>query len=264
MKTIEFQEKLYNVPTEWQEVTLGMQIKTSELVDILEDAELIAIIAGYTGIPVDELRLSNLKAIEPIVDILDFIYMPYVPVPTNEFIYKEERYSTKHDIAEVCFEDWVSVQTILYNHRDNPVLGLPKILASLYKKADETLDDFNLNDRSGYFMDLPITIARDCEGFFLTNLQAYKGISQLSLIIKEEEKLILSTLIELDNTMIRRKAENGISFSTKLVIMISRIYIWYLKRELERYFNYGRSKPYKRNFNQILKRFHITKAKINK
>lgn len=265
MKTIMFNEKEYQCPECWCEVSLGMLIKTSELNDILVDAPIVAIVAGYTGIPTQELKLSNLSEISPILEILDFIYEEYKPVPSNSFEFKGKLYSTKPDLAECNFEDWVSIQTILYNNRDNPVMGLPKIIATFCKQEGETLDSFDLEDRAKYFMDLPLPTAKDIEGFFLSNLIAYKSISQLSSIIKEQEKLILSTLTELDSTMIKRKEQSGTSFFTKFQISIYRMYIRYLKRGLERYFNYGPSKSSKRSFKRILTNLHIRKfnKKIN-
>ncbi len=256
MKTIEFKGKSYDVPECWCQITLRQVIKVQELSDILEEAPLIAIIAGYTDIPVEELKISNARELEPVLDCLEFIYEDYKVEPTNTFTFSGRTYSTKIDIADINFEDWVSVQAILYNNRDYPTKGLARVIAVLCKQEGETLDSINLDEREKLFMDLPMPIVKDIEGFFLSSLLVYRGISQLSSIIQEEEKLVRYTLKELSNMVSKRREASGLTFYMRFQTLIFRIYLWYLNFVLERYFRSGHSKRSKRNYKWIWKKYH--------
>ena len=109
MKTITFNDKVYNVPTIWQEISLRQVIDTQILSDILPEAPLIAIIGGYVGIPIDEIKKSHVRVINEIVECLAFINEPYIAKPTNEFWFKDQRYSCKADLVEQEFQDWLSI-----------------------------------------------------------------------------------------------------------------------------------------------------------
>lgn len=242
MKEIKFKGNEYWVPENWNEVKLKHIIKVSELSSILEDSPIVAIIAGYSGIPVEDLLSSAAKEVSVVMSTLEFIYDEYLPKPSSSFEFNGVKYSTKSDIADINFEDWVSCQATLYNNRDNPSSGLARLIAAFFKKADESLSDFDLNIRSEEFLELPFPIVKNCESFFLSSLVGYSEISQLSLIIKEGERLIPIMLKELENTISRRKAESGTSWRTRLVLGVYQRYIRSLKLGLEKYFNYGHSR----------------------
>jgi hypothetical protein len=87
-----------------------------------------------------------------------------------------------------------------------------------------------------------LTTAKDVECFFLTNLIAYKGLSQLYSTIPEMEKQILSTFNELQATMKQRQAESGTSFGTKFRIGIYQLQLRWAKKELLKYFSMSHSK----------------------
>ena len=166
MKEVTFNEKVYQIPESWSEVSLGMVIKTSEYDELIEDAPIVSIICGYCGIQSSELKASRMAEVRPILDVLDFIYTQYVAIPSNSFEFKGYKYSTKDSLEETEFQEWVSTQTLLYQYKNNPVAALPKLIAITCKRPGETLDEINIEERSKEFYDLPFTIAKDVEGFF--------------------------------------------------------------------------------------------------
>lgn len=243
MKVIEFNENLYNIPEDWSEVTLRQVIDAQELSDLMPDAPLIAVMSAYTGIRVLELRESDVLKVQKILGVMGFLNVEYQSQPKNCFEFRGDLYSCLPDLAEQRFEDWLSIQTILYNNRENPVLGLSKMLGVYCKRSGETLDSINLDDREKLFMDLPFTVVKDVEGFFLANLSAWQQIIQLSSGEQELEKQILESFIEVSNIMKARAQGLGWYSPTRLVIGIYRYYLNYLRKELERSFNMLATKP---------------------
>ena len=237
MKIVKFNNKEYVCPQCWDEVTLKQVIDTQELQDVLEDSPIVAIIAGYTGIPVEELQVSRVPELQEILNTLEFIYEEYVPVPQYEFSYQGQLYGTNPSIEETEFQEWVSIQTCLYNSRENPVRGLPRLIAIMCKLENETLDVVDINARALLFMGLPITTVRNLESFFLSSQVALRSSILLSSTIPEQEKLLLHKFKELDSMMIKRSQELGWYSPTRFVIGIYRLYLKYLKQGLEKSFS---------------------------
>ena len=242
MRTIEFNKVNYNIPESWQEVTVKMLIDSAQLSELLEDAPIIAIIASYTGIPLREIRLDKSGEIQKIMGILDFIGKPYMPVAKTTFVHQGVQYNCAEDLLQQNFEDWVSVQTTMYNNREQQEKALPRLIAILCKKEGETLDDFDLNERSTIMETLPMTDAKDIEAFFLHSLTAYNAVMLSYSTIKELETLAYNKVIELQSTMKTRKAQSGTSFGMKLRIGYYQIAMWWVKCRLEKYFNLEHSK----------------------
>ena len=254
MKVIKFNDKQYNIPTQWSEINVGMLIKSAELSEILEDAPIIAIINAYTGIPVKELKLSLSKEVEEVIAIMTFISEPYIPTPQTSFTLSGIRYSCEEELVNQKFEDFVSIQTALYNNREEPYRALPRLLAILCKREGETLDDFNITERSTIMESCPMTDAKNIEAFFLTSLEAYRGIMLLSSTQKEQEELVLHKVKELQNTMKAYKGRSGGSFGTKLRIGIYQLQLWWVKRVLEKYYNSQPTNNLKKNWKQTCKK----------
>lgn len=253
MKEVIFNKKTYMVPCSWQEVSLGMVIKVSELDDIIEEAPIISIICGYTGIKDNELRICSMPEVKPILELLDFIYTPYEPQPATAFEFKGEKYMVMESLEKAEFQDWVSSQTVIYQYRDKPVQALPKLIAILCKKDGESLSDFDIEERSQMFLELPITTARDLECFFLHCLRAYNAVTLLYSTIPEQEAIVLNKFLELGNTMKQRQVELGWYSPTRFVIGIYRRYLLYLKRQLEKSFNSKYTEISRKNWIQTSK-----------
>jgi hypothetical protein len=253
MKVVEFKEKQYKIPQNWQEVSLKNVIDTQELSDLLPDAPIIAILAGYTGIDTEDLKGAKVTELQEILESLEFIYVDYVPVPSNEFVFNGNKYQCAPDLQEILFEDWVSCQTILYRYKDNPIKGLSRLIAVMCKIEGETLDSFNIDERSKELESMCFASAKNLESFFLANLLAYKAVSQLSFQIPELEKTVLLKFKELEDIMKQRRAELGFFSPTRLVIGIYLKYLIYLRKEQEKYLLSVPTNPSKKSWIQTLK-----------
>ena len=237
MKSIKFKEEEYDCPESWDDCTLGMMIQTQILDDILPLAPIVSVVSGYVGIPSQDLALAKAREVKPFLECLSFINKPYVPRSSNSFVYSGETYSAPENLTDLRFDQWVSAQTVLYNYRESPVKGLPKILASLCVKTGESMADIDLEARGQLFYQLPFTTAKDVEGFFLDSLREYEAYSQLSSIVSEQEKLIPKQLTEVRNILKQRKVDPTTSWLTKRVIGMYQNYLGSFQKNWEKYYN---------------------------
>lgn len=243
MEKIVFDHVVYRIPTQWSDVTLKMLIDADELSNVLETAPLVVILSTYTGIPIKKLSQAKTCEVEEIMNKMQFLQTPYTPTPSNSFMFNDVEYSCKDDLVDQSFEDYISVQTALFNHKDNPVKALPYLVAIMCKKEGETLDQFSLKERAKEFESLPMTTAKDIEGFFLHLTNVYNSVTRLSSIPNLQEEIVLAKLKELRDTAKAYKAQTGIFSLTRLRVGILLLYLRYAKVVLERYFNSIRSKP---------------------
>lgn len=261
MITQKFNNKDYQIPQEWIDVTVSMLIQAALLSELLEDASIIAIISAYTGIPVKELKLNQRDEVLKIIDLMAFISKPYEPIPRTSFEFQGQKYSCEDDLINQRFEDFVSIQTTLYNNREEPTKALSRLLAIYCKKDGETLDDFNLDERSKLMEGVSMTIAKDIEAFFLHSLNAYKSISLLSSTQDEQRSIVLENLKELRSTIKKSKEQIGGFSLTKLQIGIFQIYLWLWQKELVKYYNTQPIKHSKKLWKAICKKLHTKMLK---
>ena len=261
MKQIKFNGKDYDIPTEWKDVTVEMLIKSSELSELLNDAPVVAIISAYTGIPVSDLKKNKATEVTTILEDMYFISTDYKPVPKTSFVLDGITYKCEDDIVNQKFEDWVSVQTALYNFGADRARALPRILAIMCKKDGETLDDFNLDERTKLFMKLPMTDAKDVEAFFLHLLQAYKSVSLLSSTQDVQKEIVLHKVQELSDTLKTRKGQTGIFSGGRFLIGIYQLQLLWVKKQLEKYFNLQHTNNSKKNWMQTCKNWLSRKQK---
>lgn len=253
MKTITFNNKQYNIPQEWSEVTIAMLIQSSLLADILDEAPIIAIVSAFTNIPVQQLKSNKAIEVQDILTIMTFVDNEYKPEPSTSFEFNGETYYCNEDLTQQNFEDWVSIQTALFNYKDNLVKALPRMIAILCKKKGETLDDFDLTERSKMFEALPMTKAKDIEAFFLSSINAYKSLTLLSSIVDINQNIALAKIQELQNTAKAYKERTGTSFFTKLQIGALQSYLKLVKEVLVRYSSSEPTKPLKKTWKQTCK-----------
>lgn len=261
MKEIVFNDKTYSIPEKWEEVTVGMLIRSAELAEILEDAPIVAIISAYTGIPAKDLKSSMANEVQEIILIMQFIETPYTPIPAIEFMHEDVLYSCPDDLLQQRFEDWVSIQTALYNNREHQERVLPRMIAIMCKKPNEVLDDFDLNERTEIMMRLPMTVAKDVECFFLHSLNQYKSTTLWSSINPEVEKLVLDKVNDLQSMLMIRRAHSGIFSGTRLRIGICRLQLWWVRKVLVKYFNFTPSTHSKKIFTWTYKKSQVKKPK---
>jgi len=247
-KEIQFNNKKYQCPVSWADVTLRMQMEVSTIANEQQYIKTLGILAGYTSIPVEELKQAKIQDLKRVMQHLDFISEPIPSEPVMAFSFNGHDYIIPPNILEQEFQDYVAIQTAIAEHGDNQWMVTPYILAVMCKRdnGEETLDDYDIIARAEEFKDLPITIANGIAGFFLSNTQVYKSILMLSSpeVLTE---IASGKTKELQDSLSQLRKQRGGNLLIRLWIMISRRYIKSSNRKLEKYFNLLQSKPSKKN-----------------
>lgn len=235
MKNIVLNNKTYQVPTSWEEVTLEQQIKVTTDQENFEDERLkrMALLSGYCSIPIDELKRTQLKEVKKLFKYLSFLNDELPKEPLKEFEFNGNKYTVIDSLINQQFQDWVSVETAFSNHKENEVEALPTIFAVICKRENETLDDFDIYQRAEEFKKLPMTIVEPLRVFFSQIEKLSIMATQLSS--KEtQEKIVNERLKEFENTV--NKQVGGELFMRLLRGILLR-YLKYLKKVWMKYFN---------------------------
>ena len=241
MKKFKLNQKEYDCPQNWSEVTLAMQIKVSEdAAKIINNESLqrIALISGYANIPIEELKKTPVTQIQKLFKYLSFINEPLPTNPITEFEFKGEKYYVIDSIINQQFQDWVSIETAFQNHKDEPYKAMPLVLAILAKRKGETLDDYDLIKRAKEFEELPLTIVEPLRVFFSTIGKASLILTQLSL--KENQETIINNKLKELKSIVNKQVGGGLFM--KFQIGILKLWIKFFERKLRKYFNTIHSK----------------------
>lgn len=240
MKQIKLNQKKYNIPQSWDEVTLAMQIKVSADTEKIEIEELkqFAILSGYAGIPIEILKTAKLQDLQELFAAMAFIANPIEDKPIIEFDFQGKHYYCGQNIVESEFQDFISIENALQNASGHTYTALPTILAIMckQKRADgqlESIDDYDINKRAIEFNHLPIPIAHNLQLFFSLNETLYSTIIPLSLNPTAQKVVVEKQIKEAENTL---KELDGKGWLTHLQIGILRIYLKYIKRLLRKHF----------------------------
>lgn len=240
MKTIELNNKKYQVPTDWNEVTLRMQMKVSADSDAITIPELkkLAILSGYASIDIDELKHAKLSDLTELFNTMKFINEPIPAQPIIEFEFNGSHYYCGQHIAETEFQDFMSIHTVVEENSGNTYQALPTILAIMCKKKKangilESLDDYDVRARAEEFLDLPITIAQSLQLFFSIVGEQY---SNAILLSSNPELIRLATQSRIDEVENMLKKLGGKGLLTRCAIGILRFYLKSIKRQLNKHF----------------------------
>jgi len=236
MKTIEFKDKKYQVPESWDEVTLKQQIEVSKIAKNQKHIQQIALVAGYTGIDIDVLKKTNIKELQPLFKKIEFVSSKIPDEPIERFTHNGVEYSVTPTLLRSEFQDFISLENIVKDFDEREYEALPIMIAILAKKDGESLDDFDIMERSKAFEDLSISTANRLKVFFylLVNqsLSSSEGYSSLNQVLQKRIKEVKGSL----------KKQDGKGLPTRLLRGISRKYIQYIEKAWNKYYTSLHSK----------------------
>ena len=238
MRKIKLNNKTYQVPENWDEVTLEMQMKISADTDAIQVEELkrYAILSGYANIPIDVLKAAKITDLQQLFKSLEFINTPLEEKPIIEFDFRDKHYYMGQNLVEMEFQDFISIENVIEENSGHTYNALPTILAVMCKTKKEnglleTIDDYNVLDRAILFKKLPLPIAHNLSLFFSQSVSLYSSSFQLYLN-PEIQKVEVQKQIDLvENTL---KEWDGKGLLTRFVRGILRYCLRYTRRKLDR------------------------------
>ena len=269
MKEITLDKVKYSVPEKWEEVTIQQQINVSKIAEEQKHVKMLAIIAGYTSIPIEVLKNVKFNRVESVMKKLEFLKETIPTMKTiDKITFKNVTYTLQSDIFELKTEDFLAIMTAQENFKDNPVEMYPVMLAVIYRKEGETsLDDYDLDERYELFKELPLPIGYSVYSFFLTTLKNLEISSRISSPQSIEYALSVK-FEELQNLLKPSEQHRGMKWYTRLLIMIMREYVRLLKKRWDKYSNSSQLKnittSWWKTFKKYIKKMLKLKRKVKK
>ena len=255
MKEISIDKVKYRIPTKWEEVTIGHQIEVEKIRNEQQHVKILALVAGYGGIPIDVLKQQPYSAVERVFSHFKWINEDIPKVDTHEFEFKGKTYKLQDDIFDMKTEEVVLILTENENHKDNPVEMYPLILAIMYRTEDEkTLDDFDVDAKAEMFKDITMPIGHSVYAFFLT-LLSVQNLSSQTFSPEVAKSLVLEKSKGL-RSILKRLAQDGHgNWFTRLRIGIMILYLKYFENLWDTYFNSNPSEDTTPKWKSMFRRF---------
>jgi len=223
------------MPESWDDITVKDQIRIANIAQ--EYTGLTAqlqLIAGYANIPVDVIKKTHINKLPTLVKHLEFITEDLVEEEIEGFEHNGHKYFLMPSLLNAEFQDFVSIEASIQNNKENKYEALPMMIAILAKREDETLDDYNLEERSKEFLTLPIKTANSISTFFLNLGMLSQLTTQISSeqIIQETEKELIRRFEELENIL---KQSDGGTWSGRFRKKMLLKYVMSLKKNFNLY-----------------------------
>lgn len=235
MKEIILNNKKYIIPEKWDEVTLKQQMKVSkdDAAITIPELKKFSILSGYAGIPLTELKKAKLTDLTELFKSIAFINEDIPTKPIIEFDFNGKHYYAGQNLAEMEFQDFVSIENIIHEHSGNTYNALPTILAIMckQKKANgvlESIDDYDVLQRAKEFEDLPMVTAHNLSLFFSTSVNLFSKVIPSFLNPEVEKQVVEKKIQNIESTL---KELDGKGLLTRFVSGILRYCLKFIKRQ---------------------------------
>lgn len=230
MKKITLNNKKYDIPSSWDDITLTDQIRIADVAAKHTGlTSQLQLVAGYANIPIEVIKHLHISELPKLVKQLDFVKEPLETKPMESFEHKGHTYHIIPTLLNGEFQDFISLEAVMTNHKENIYEGLPMMIAILCKRENESLDDYDIEERSKEFMDLPIRIVNNISSFFL-NIGISSQLSTPTYLGEMEKNLSQEVIKALDELILTTKQSGGQGLLGRLQKRMLRKYAQYLKK----------------------------------
>jgi hypothetical protein len=202
MHTVELSNKQFLIPTTWDEITVERQLQVEELVRGNPDFKSLAIIAGYSDTPIGELKRMNFGHVKELFKHFAFVNEQLPADPIEHFEHNGNTYNVMPTLLKGESQDFISLETLLWDYKSNLYKALPRIIAILAKREGETLGSYDIKERSKEFESLPMTTAHRLYVFFCLSESLSKIDSHKILEVKNQE--LIESLKSMKNILKKR------------------------------------------------------------
>lgn len=232
MKQIFLNNSFFSIPVSWEEITIRQQLNVEAFVKENPDFPSLAMIAGYCNIPIEELKTFHIKDIRQILEHLTFVKNQMPSNPVHEFEFKNEKYIVTDTLIRSQFQDFLTIEQLLDNHKNDQYKALPFIIAVVAKKQNEVLTDYDLTQRAKLFEELPLTIAHSIYLFFC--LIARISSVDFHKVLQNQDQEINSLMNSIQDTL---KKQNGGGLPIHFARKTLQIYLKYLRKSWKQYYS---------------------------
>jgi hypothetical protein len=203
MITFNLNGKEFNLPTDWNEITLGTYLKLAEIEKNLEYKyafnelyvmRVLEIITGSESGDLDELTIQALNELSEKIVFLNaepkYKVVQHIKIDDIDYAFPE-------DLSQIKAGEYISIKTLQETHKDpsefylqllsillRPAKQIKNLETGKEKWVQEKFDAQNLQHRRELYKKLPITKVLGTINFFLSGKSTSTNNSQDS--IKEE------------------------------------------------------------------------------
>jgi hypothetical protein len=193
---------MYSIPQSWDYISLEKYLELRNL-KIEEDEEFkpLAIISHYIGCPLLDLKRMNINELRELITAMSFISTTEIPdsKPIENFVISGETYHVMQSMLNQQAQDYFAMEAVMTEAQQDSFAALPKILAIICRKTDETLDTIDMNSRQILFKkNLSVVQANSLRVFFYSYAQILQINSQLYL---NRNQIIHQKQQEVEDTM---------------------------------------------------------------
>lgn len=145
MTKIKFEDKLYDLPSSWDDVKIYQfqQIKKLDYAELGKLKYVVKLIQIFTELPEEIIINAKLETLSKIYEVIEFIYKEPLPTKmTHQFKIGEDVYTLK-EFSDLNVGERISLEVLLENPIDDI---LPEMMAILFKKNDEQFDASLMTD----------------------------------------------------------------------------------------------------------------------
>ena len=161
---IDGENKTYDIPTQWDDVTVDKFIeivKLNEKKDINDLEKVMELMNILTTIPKDDVELLPVESFMEIQNNFSFVKTDVDKKMKDSIVIDGEEYFVKNDFNDLTMGESITIETLL-KEADNPMYILDKMLCLFLRKKKENgkLESFKttfLTDRIDIFRKAPIT-----------------------------------------------------------------------------------------------------------
>jgi len=161
---IDGENKTYDIPTQWDDVTVDKFIeivKLNEKKDINDLEKVMELMNILTTIPKDDVELLPVESFMEIQNNFSFVKTDVDKKMKDSIVIDGEEYFVKNDFNDLTMGESITIETLL-KEADNPMYILDKMLCLFLRKKKENgkLESFKttfLTDRIDIFRNAPIT-----------------------------------------------------------------------------------------------------------
>lgn len=161
---IDGENKLYDLPSDWNEVTVGIYedvIKASQKMVNNKIEAVVELLNALCGMNADEVYMLPVDSFNQICDTLNWIKDPINAQSKESIIIDGEEYFIKDEFNKLSMGEVISVETILDKHNNSVEAALSDLLCIFLRKKKDNgkLESFKSDfmNRSAIFKNIMIT-----------------------------------------------------------------------------------------------------------
>lgn len=226
MTTIKINDIEYQIPTNWDDITLQQQIDVSIMRNRDEDFRTLFMIHTYTGIPMEILRKMNINHFKSILSLMSFLSENPKGKSIKHIDHNGNRYFLADSVLKGETQDFLSIEAVLKKYKDNQTMALPYIIAIVCKRQDETLSDYDAEQRAEEFKTLPYQTAMDVWFFFA---QTERYFSQNIKAFLEVQGQVLEASLSYTESLMKKQV--GLVWYKRFLRTILLLYMRYIRKD---------------------------------